>query len=169
LRKRRTCRDFEAFVIDKLDAAGVPPLGTSWLRAVFSRAVLRNLGKWALIEFVLVPLPLLILGFWPVNGEIDPRSSQLFASIAGMGFLYALGIIVIPSAVIAVLCFRSSYPGIMHFVPYLATIVWSFPVMLTVGILFGMLLVPQVVATVVIHALMARHYARNIDEYCSEI
>ena len=163
MRRRRTCRDFEAFVIDKLDAAGVPPPGTSWLRAVFSRATLRNLGKWALIEFALVSLPLLILGLWPVDGEVDSRSFQLFTYVAGMGFIYALGIIVIPSAVIAVLCFRSSYPGIMHFVPYFATIAWSFPVMLIVGILFGVLLVPQVVATVVIHVLMARHYARNID------
>jgi hypothetical protein len=164
LRKRRTCRDFEAFVIDKLDAAGVPPPGTSWLRAVFSRAVLRNLGKWTLIEFALVLLPLTILGLWPVDGEVDLGIFRLLAYISGIGFIYAFGIIVVPSAVIAVLCFRSSYPGIMHFVPYFATIVWSFPVMLTVGILFGVLLIPQVVATVAIHGLMARHYEKNIDE-----
>ncbi|MFC3495688.1 hypothetical protein [Glycomyces rhizosphaerae] len=151
-------------MIDKLDAAGAPPPRTSWLRAVFSRAVLRNLGKWTLVEFAIVPLPLTVLGLWPVDGEVDSRSFRLLAYVAGMGFIYALGIIVIPSAVVAVLCFRSSYPGIMHFVPYFATIAWSLPVMLTVGILFGTLLVPQVVATVVIHALMARHYKRNIDD-----
>jgi hypothetical protein len=128
---------------------------------MFSRATLWNLGKWTLIEFALVPLPLLILGLWPVDGEVDLRSSQFLAYLAGVGFLYALGIIVLPSAVVAVLCFQGSYSWLMHFIPYLATLVWSFPVMSSVGILFGMLLVPQVVATVVIHGLMARHYQKT--------
>jgi hypothetical protein len=51
-----------------------------------------------------------------------------------------------------------------HYVPYFATIVWSFPVVLTVGVLFGVLLVPQMVATVVLHVLMARHHKKNIDD-----
>jgi hypothetical protein len=132
---------------------------------VFPRAVLRNLGKWTLVEFALVPLPLAILGLWPVDGEVDSGVFRLLAYISGIGFIYALGIIVIPSAVVTILCLRSSPPRRMpHYVPYLATIVWSFPVMLTVGILFGVLLVPQVVATVVLHAMMARHYKWNIDE-----
>jgi hypothetical protein len=125
--------------------------------------VLRELGIWTLLEFSIMPLPLLILGLWPVHGEIDSRSFQLLASIAGIGFSYALGIIVIPSVVVGIFRFRSSPPRRMHYVPYLATIVWLIAVAPTVGILFGVILVPQVVATVGLHVLMARHYRRNIE------
>jgi hypothetical protein len=52
----------------------------------------------------------------------------------------------------------------MHFVPYFATVVWLIPVVLTFGVLFPLILIPQLVSTAVIHGLMARHYEKNIDD-----
>lgn len=137
--------------------------GQSWLRAVVSSGFFRNLGKWTLLEFALMPLPLILLGLWPNDGEINTGIFLVIAYVSGVGFVYALGIIIIPSAVISIWRFRSGSPKPMHFVPYFATVIWSIPVMLTVGILFPVVLIPQLVITTVVHGLMARHYEKNID------
>jgi hypothetical protein len=122
---------------------------------------LRNLGVWALVEFAIVSLPLSILGLWPIDGEIDLSSASLLLYLAAVGFVPGFAIVVLPCAIVSAWRLKRNPPWRMHFVPYLATGVCAIIIMANTGILFGVVMIPQAVVTLVLHAVMARHYERS--------
>jgi hypothetical protein len=121
------------------------------------REGLRNLGTWALVEFAIVPLPLSVLGLWPSDGEFDP----LLLYLAAMAFLLGFALVVLPCAIVSAWRLKRDPPWRMHFVLYLATGLCLFIMMVNTGMLFGVVAIPQAVVTLVLHALMARHYERS--------
>lgn len=125
------------------------------------RQGLRNLWVWALVEFAIVPLPLLLLGLWPVNGRIDPFLVTLMLYLAALGFVLGFGVVVLPCAIVSAWRLKRNPPSAMHLVPYLATGVCAVAFMPTTGILFGVVMIPQAVVAPVLHGLMARHYQRS--------
>ncbi|MCC3761733.1 hypothetical protein K3N28_01425 [Glycomyces sp. TRM65418] len=108
-----------------------------------------------------MPLPLSILGLWPVNGEIDQFVAGVMLYLAVVGFGFGLAIVVLPCAIASAGRFKRNPPPRMHFVPYLATGVCAFAFMPMTGILWGLVVIPQAVVTPVLHFLMARHYKRS--------
>jgi hypothetical protein len=130
-------------------------------RGSLVRQGLRNLWVWALVDFAIVPLPLIIIGPWPVGGEINLSSASLLLYLAAVGFVPGLVIVVLPCAIVSAWRLKRNPPWRMHFVPYLATGVCAFVFMPMTGILWGLVVIPQAVVTPVLHFLMARHYKRS--------
>lgn len=149
-------------VTGELDAAGKSPR-TSWLRAVFSRTALRNLGIWTLVEFAFVCLLLSMVALSPVNDKFDWHGFHVMVALSGLSFILRLVIVVLPSAIISVWRLKWVPPCRMSYVPYVGTFVCLIALIPLFGVLFILILVPQVAATVVLHVLMARHYRRNIE------
>jgi hypothetical protein len=131
-------------------------------RSSLVRQGLRNLGVWALVEFAIVPLPLIILGLWPVDGEINLSSASLLLYLAAVGFVPGFALVVLPCAIVSAWRLKSNPPWRMHFVPYLTTAVCAVVLMPMTGILWGLVVIPQAVVAPVLHFLMARHYKRSI-------
>jgi len=131
--------------------------------AAFARPVLRNLGIWTLVEFAFVCLLLSMVALSPVNGKFDRDGFFGMMALSGLSFILRLVIVVLPSAIISVWRLKRVPPRRMGYVPYVGTFVCSIALIPFFGVLFILMLVPQVIATVVLHALMARHYRRNIE------
>jgi hypothetical protein len=130
-------------------------------RGSLVRQGLRNLGVWALVEFAIVPLPLIILELWPIDGEIDLSNASLLLYLAAVGFVLGFAVVVLPCAIVSAWRLKRNPPWRMHFVPYLATGVCAVAFMPMTGILWGLVVIPQAVVTPVFHFLMARHYKRS--------
>ncbi|WP_199038602.1 hypothetical protein [Glycomyces salinus] len=134
------------------------------LRKFFSGSIFKNLWTWTLVEFAIVPLPLIAIGLIPPKESGEAFSNEFWPILylAGGALMVGIVTVILPCAIVSERRFKMNSPKRMHFIPYLGLGVYAVIMIRTMGMLFGLLLVPQFVVVFILHLLMARQYRNRM-------